>query len=63
MTSGPAVSSQPYKHQHALTTATAKIDDEESQQIEGLHVEDARPWAKQVTKGLLERGFVGYAHS
>ncbi|KAF7542928.1 hypothetical protein G7Z17_g11161 [Cylindrodendrum hubeiense] len=30
------------------------FDDEEARQIEGLRVENARPWAKKVTKAILE---------
>ncbi|KAK7431958.1 hypothetical protein QQZ08_001578 [Neonectria magnoliae] len=30
------------------------IDDEESRQIEGLHLDNARPWGKQMAKQIME---------
>ena len=39
---------------------SVEIDDDEAKQISGLKNEDARPWAKKFTKGLLEGGFIPF---
>ncbi|KAF4467941.1 hypothetical protein FALBO_5175 [Fusarium albosuccineum] len=37
------------------------FDDEEARQVEGLHIEDARPWAKKFTKNFLETAGIDVA--
>lgn len=36
-----------------LTAATVPIQDAESEQVEGLANDDARPWAKKIAKAFM----------